>query len=263
MIHIHHEGQSEPVAIGLLRTSVGAWLDALRQLDITAAGTRSAGDGTIRAGLRLTAGTHPLPGATYRFTESSELDVDGEKVPHIEQSDVEVLADDASMVQIQVRKLDSTERVTVTFEPPTEPTTCTIDLQGPVEASIEIRLDQIPVSADPQITVELLHRFAAAEGSVAVRSEPGPPTDRWRWTVQVEARGRSVVRPIASLAWLFARRRVKAELTSGLDGALRDSIAALNTLLAEQGAGGATPETGARRTVDAWVEQLDVELPPG
>ncbi len=258
MIHLHEETRTEALDIDQLRRSIGAGLDALRELDITEAGVVAAHGGPRRAGLRLTKGRHPLPGAAYRLTTAGTVVVEGETVHRTTETDVEVLTDTPDLVQLQGRTVGSKESWAVTLSPATMPTQLTIDLMGTVEASIDIDLEHLPGGPDPQVEATVLHRFAAAEGTVAVAVDATDPTARWRWTVRAEGRGRSIVRPIASLAWLFTRRRVKAEVGRLLDDALVEGVAGLASVLSEQGS---DVDAGARRTIDALIDELPETLP--
>lgn len=261
MIHLHEDALTEPVDVDQLRTSIGRWLEACHDLDITSAGTLAAADGVRRASLSLIAGEHPRPGATYRLVEAHAYEHEGELHHRIDQTDIEVLADQPDLVQLQFRKHGASEVTSVTIEPADRPTTCTIDLQGSIEASIVISLDEVPSGRSPQVEITALHRFAAVEATVAISVDPGIPAGRWRWTFRAEGRGRSIVRPIAALAWIFTRRRVQAEVDRLVDEVLGEGVPALNAILTEQTADGSTPDDGARRTIDAWVEQLPIETP--
>jgi len=258
VIHLHETATTDALDVEALRTAIGPLLEALRAQDVTAEGVRAPGDGRRRRALRLIAGTHPLPGATYRVTESWTSEEDGETVDHVAETDVDVVDDRPEAVSLRAKRVDEETTVAVTLEPAVEPTTCTIDVFGPIEANVVIDLEHLPSSREPQADVSLLHRFFAAEGTVAVAVDATGPAARWRWTIRAEARGRSYVRPVASVAWLFARKRVKAEIDRSLAPALADAVDALNALLAAQTEGAPSVEAGARRTVDAWVDQLPV-----
>ena len=261
MIRLHEETCTRAIDVAQLRRSLPAWFEAIRRLDLTTDGVRSSHDDVRRASLRVTAGRHPCPGTAYRLTRAYVDPVDGVDTERVEDTDLAVLADDPTMVQVQLRGVDASDVLTVTFEPADAPTTCTIDLEGTVEVSIVVDLNQVPHGREPQVVATVLHRWATVEATVHVVPDPDGRDDGWRWTVRAEGRGRSVVRPIASFAWLFARRRAKAEIDRFLDDSLVQVVTMLNALLAEQTRDGASEETGARRTIDAWIEQLPMERP--
>lgn len=257
MIHLHETATTDALDVAALRAAIGPLLQALRDQDITSEGARAT-DGRRRRSLRLTDGTHPLVGAGYRVTESFTSEVEGEPIERTEETDVELLADEAGLVSLEAKRVDEQTIVAVSFEPAVEPTTCTIDVFGPLEASVRVDLEHLPIGRGPQVGFTALHRFFVAEGTVAVTKDATGPEDRWVWTVRVEARGRSYVRPVASVAWLFLRRRVKAEVAKSLAPALADTVDQIDELLAELAAGPGSVDEGARRAVDAWVDHLPV-----
>lgn len=257
MIHLHETATTEALDVATLRAAIGPLLQALRDLDVTAEGVRGA-DRRRRPSLRLTDGRHPEAGATYRVVESTTTEVDGETVERTEETDVEVLSDTAELVSLQAKRIDEQTTVAVSFEPAVDPTTCTVDVFGPLEASVSIDLDHLPLGRDPQVEFTALHRYFAAEGTITVTTDATGSEDRWTWTFRVEARGRTYMRPVASVAWLFLRRRVRAEIDTSLAPALTDTVDQLNALLAELAAGPGSIDDGAGRAVDAWVEHLPV-----
>ncbi len=259
MIHLHEQARTDPVDVAALRTLTGPVLDALRALDVTTEGVRTGPDQPRRGAFRLVRGDHPRPGATYRLTEHSSFEYEGEPVERTQETDIEVLADLPDRVQIQIRQRSSKQTVAVTIEPPTRPTTITVDVFGPVEADVVIDLEHVPVSASPQVELTALHRFGAAEATVAVTVDATGPAERWRWDLRVEARGRSIARPLVSLAWLLTRRKVRAQVTQLLGESVGQGVAPINELLAELTADGSSPDAAARRAVAAWVEQLPAD----
>ncbi|WP_426572710.1 hypothetical protein [Aquihabitans sp. McL0605] len=258
MIHLRDETTTPPVDVATLAAAIPLLLDQHRSLDIDADGVLPRPGPPRRAGLRVLRGTHPHPGTTYQLVGRHTWEHEGKVQQRVTLTDIELLADSAELVQLRGREVGLKTTVLASLVPGIEPRTLTIELSGPVDITVEIDLGLVdrPV---PQVEATLLHRWAAAEAAVAIAVAPD---GRWRWDVRVDARGRSLARPVAAVGALVARRRIRAEFRRAVIDAISEAVDALGQLLAQISEPGATPEANARMVVDALVAGLPLEVPP-
>jgi hypothetical protein len=151
--------------------------------------------------------------------------------------DAELLANDAET--LTVRFVAASQRhvnIDVTVERPAAPRTVAIVVDGRLEGSwwargavagtSRLSIDRLPPegSSSPQLEADLRHRRAM--GSATVRVRPGDG-DTWGVSVDIRARGRGVVRPLAAITSPWLARAVRRQLRASMAG-LPDRVRTFN-----------------------------------
>jgi hypothetical protein len=245
--------------VQLLEAALPLVIDGLRQLTFGADGNLVV-IGVPHSGLRLIAGTHPDPGATYRI----RLDPADPSPP----IDLEVKHNESRRIVVDGREKTSQTAFTIELAEPWNPrrlsTTGTVSSVGSGwmrgaqswRAELALPIDPDRPSIRPHAVAHLKHRrFRINATLVADHGEPGEV----RLTVAVTGHGRGVVRFLMLLAAPFIPLVIRKAIQPDFDQGFSQAQATLDRIVRPPTIdpdGEATPHQIAGELIRHLVDQL-------
>jgi hypothetical protein len=259
-----------------------ALLTSWRQLRFDEGRGRHPASGQRWEGIQVISGTHPYPGTVYRLVfqresapqPTSPEPFEGREPPETTHHVVlvELRADEYSRTSFSVREDAGSGWAEVEIERPDLPgaVDLVIELPGPADriwlargrvvSQVRITTDRLlPAEGpEPQLVARLTHPRARARVETRLAAAG---RGAWTLTMQIEAGGRGLLRPVVWLLTPFLRSHAQRWLDAFL-ARLPEHVTQLNRELAAEFGGSPDPQLWAAGVLEDLFDALARSLPP-
>jgi hypothetical protein len=183
---------------------------------------------------------------------------------------VELLADDPHRIRLRVQDLGAWHVEEVELRHPDQLERISVDVtgrvegswlkSGPITAHVSLAVDQLPPAggSGPQLVAAVNHRWVHGKAEASIRTAD---EGSWAMTVDVGATGRGLAWPIVAVLAPLARRYARRELDL-LIAYLPRAVEELNRVLHEAFGPAPDPEQLADKLLDAFLNNVAVQVPP-